>query len=180
LEQDKSLHEETLREKIHEALTKVSDDKEKVVTSELMRRIEKQIMLDVLDRHWKEHLVNMDHLRQGIHLRSFAAKNPKQEYKREAFDLFVQMLHYIKHDVVVFLTKVNIRTEEDIEMAENKEHKQDMNFSHPSAPDSLNNDSSEQGTSEKPFVRNKPKIGRNKPCPCGSGKKYKQCHGRLS
>lgn len=180
LEQDKSLHEETLREKIHDALKKVADDKEKVITSELMRRIEKQIMLDVLDRHWKEHLVNMDHLRQGIHLRSFAAKNPKQEYKREAFDLFVQMLHYIKHDVVVFLSKVNIRTEEDIEMAENKEHKQDMNFNHPSAPNSLNADSSEQGPSEKPFVRNKPKVGRNEPCPCGSGKKYKQCHGKLS
>ena len=145
-----------------------------------MRRIEKQIMLDVLDRHWQENLVNMDHLRQGIHLRSFAAKNPKQEYKREAFSLFVQMLDYIKHDVVVFLSKVNIRTEEDIEMAENKEHKQKMKFSHPSAPNSLNTDLSKQGLSEKPFVRDKPKIGRNEPCPCGSGKKYKQCHGKLS
>jgi preprotein translocase subunit SecA len=180
LEQDNSLHEEPLREKIHGELTKVAEDKEKLVTSELMRRIEKQIMLDVLDRHWKEHLINMDHLRQGIHLRSFAAKNPKQEYKREAFDLFVQMLDIIKHDVVVFLSKVNIRTEEDIEMAENQEHKQDMNFSHPSAPNSLNNDSSEQKEAEKPFVRTKPKLGRNEPCPCGSGKKYKQCHGKLS
>jgi preprotein translocase subunit SecA len=180
LEQDKSLHEETLRAKLHEELTKVAEDKEKVITSELMRRIEKQIMLDVLDRHWKEHLINMDHLRQGIHLRSFAAKNPKQEYKREAFDLFVQMLDHIKHDVVVFLSKVVIRTEEDIEKAENKEHKQKMNFNHPSAPNSLNTDSSEQGSSEKPFVRNKPKVGRNEPCPCGSGKKYKQCHGKLT
>ncbi len=180
LEQDKLLHEETLREKIHEALTKVAEDKEKVITPELMRRIEKQIMLDVLDKHWKEHLINMDHLRQGIHLRSFAAKNPKQEYKRESFDLFVHMLDNIKHDVVVFLSKVVIRTEEDIEMAENKEHKQKMKFSHPSAPNSLNTDSSEKGSSEKPYVRNKPKVGRNEPCPCGSGKKYKQCHGKLS
>ncbi|GJM04355.1 MAG: protein translocase subunit SecA [marine bacterium B5-7] len=181
LDQDKSLYEETLRKKIHEALEKIVEEKEKVITPDLMRRIEKQIMLDVLDRHWKEHLVNMDHLRQGIHLRSFAAKNPKQEYKREAFDLFVQMLENIKHDVVVFLYKVNIRTEEDIEAAEQQDKKQDMNFSHPSAPNSLNDESQvKEGPTEKPFVRNKPKVGRNEPCPCGSGKKYKQCHGKLS
>lgn len=180
LEQDKSLHEESIREKVHESLTKVIEDKEKTITPDLMRRIEKQIMLDVLDRHWKEHLVNMDHLRQGIHLRSFAAKNPKQEYKREAFDLFVQMLDNIKHDIIVFLCKVNIRTEEDVEMAENKEHEQEMSFNHPAAQNSLNTDSPNREVSEKPFVRNKPKIGRNEPCPCGSGKKYKQCHGKLS
>jgi len=181
LDQDKSLHEETLRKKLHEALENVVVEKEKVITPDLMRRIEKQIMLDVLDRHWKEHLVNMDHLRQGIHLRSFAAKNPKQEYKREAFDLFLQMLENIKHDVVVFLYKVNIRTEEDIEAAEQKENKQDMNFNHPSAPNSLDDQSQVSDVpTEKPFVRNTPKVGRNEPCPCGSGKKYKQCHGKLS
>jgi preprotein translocase subunit SecA len=182
LEQDKSLHEETLREKLHAAMEQVVKDKEEIITSELMRRIEKQIMLDVLDRHWKEHLINMDHLRQGIHLRGFAAKNPKQEYKREAFELFVQMLENIKHDVIVFLSKVNIRTEKDVEAAENQEHEQNMNFNHASAPNSLNPDVPEQASSvvDKPFVRNKPKIGRNEPCPCGSGKKYKQCHGRLT
>ncbi len=181
LEQDKSLYEETLRKKLHETLEKVVEEKEKVITPDLMRRIEKQIMLDVLDRHWKEHLVNMDHLRQGIHLRSFAAKNPKQEYKREAFDLFLQMLENIKHDVVVFLYKVNIRAEEDIEAAEQKEKKQDMNFNHPTAPNSLTDESPvNEVRTEKPFVRNTPKVGRNEPCPCGSGKKYKQCHGKLS
>jgi preprotein translocase subunit SecA len=180
LEQDKSLHEETLREKLHATMDEFVKEKEKVITSELMRRIEKQIMLDVLDRHWKEHLVNMDHLRQGIQLRSFAGKNPKQEYKREAFELFVQMLDNMKHDVIVFLSRVSIRTEEDIELAENKERKQNMNFNHASAPNSLNPEAEEQNSSEKPFVRNKPKIGRNEPCPCGSGKKYKQCHGRIS
>ncbi len=180
LKEDKSLHEESLREKLHAAMEKVVKDKEDVITPELMRRIEKQIMLDVLDRHWKEHLINMDHLRQGIHLRGFAAKNPKQEYKREAFELFVQMLENIKHDVIVFLSKVSIRTEKDVEAAENQEHEQNMNFSHASAPNSLNPDSPEQASSaDKPFVRNKPKIGRNEPCPCGSGKKYKQCHGKL-
>jgi len=181
LDQDKSLYEESLRKKLHETLEEVVADKEKVITSDLMRRIEKQIMLDVLDRHWKEHLVNMDHLRQGIHLRSFAAKNPKQEYKREAFDLFLGMLENFKHDVVVFLYKVNIRTEEDIEAAEQKDKKQNMKFNHPSAPNSLNDESNTKEThTDKPFVRNAPKVGRNEPCPCGSGKKYKQCHGKLT
>ena len=162
-------------------MNKLTKQKEETITPDLMRRIEKQIMLDVLDRHWKEHLVNMDHLRQGIQLRSFAGKNPKQEYKREAFELFVQMLEAMKHDVVVFLSRVNIRTEEDVELAENQEHEQNMNFNHAPAENSLNPESQAQAApAEKPYTRNKPKIGRNAPCPCGSGKKYKQCHGRLS
>jgi preprotein translocase subunit SecA len=182
LEQDKSLHEESLREKLHQNIEEAAENKERSITSDLMRRVEKQIMLDVLDRHWKEHLVNMDHLRQGIQLRSFAGKNPKQEYKREAFELFVQMLDAMKRDVIIFLSKVNIRTEEDVVEAENKEHEQkNMNFNHAAAPNSLNPQSAEQAApSEKPFTRNRPKIGRNEPCPCGSGKKYKQCHGKLS
>ncbi len=194
LDEDKSLHEESLREKILANIRDNAEQKEKSVTPELMRRIEKQIMLDVLDRHWKDHLVAMDQLRQGIHLRSFAAKNPKQEYKREAFELFVQMLERIKHDVVVFLAKVSIRTEQDVEMAENKQHEQNMSFNHPQAPDSLQGP--DQSTTPRtgtpmqpgkqaqpqaqPFTREQPKIGRNQPCPCGSGKKYKQCHGRLN
>lgn len=181
LEEDKSLHEETLREKLHDAVLAETKKKEALITADLMRRIEKQIMLDVLDRHWKEHLVNMDHLRQGITLRSFAGKNPKQEYKREAFELFVEMLENMKHDVIVFLSRVNIRTEEDVEIAEQKEREQNMNFNHAAAPNSLNPATEEQRAPEnKPFVKTKPKIGRNEPCPCGSGKKYKQCHGRLS
>ena len=173
-----------------ESITAKASEKEQTVTSDLMRRIEKQIMLDVLDRHWKDHLVAMDQLRQGIHLRSFAAKNPKQEYKREAFDLFVQMLDRVKHDVVVFLAKVSIRTEHDVEAAENKQHEQNMSFNHPDAPDSLHDTGPQQGAAgpqaasqpqvqPQPFTRQQPKIGRNQPCPCGSGKKYKQCHGRL-
>jgi len=177
---DESLHEETLRQKVHQELDKIYGDKEKDITTELMRRIEKQVMLDVLDRHWKENLVNMDHLRQGIGLRSFAAKNPKQEYKREAFDLFLQMLENIKRDIIVFLYRVSIRTEEDIELAENRENKQKVNYRHPSVSSSLSNNPQEEGSPDKPYVRGKPKIGRNEPCPCGSGKKYKQCHGRLT
>ena len=180
LDGDESLHDETLRQKVHQELDKIYGDKEKDITTELMRRIEKQVMLDVLDRHWKENLVNMDYLRQGIGLRSFAAKNPKQEYKREAFDLFLQMLENIKRDVIVFLHRVSIRTEEDIELAENRENKQKVNYRHPSVSSSLSNNPQEEGSSDKPYVRGKPKIGRNEPCPCGSGKKYKQCHGRLT
>ncbi|HBH11260.1 MAG TPA: preprotein translocase subunit SecA [Gammaproteobacteria bacterium] len=180
LSQDESLYEESLRKKIHNEVDKIYKDKEKEITSELMRRIEKQVMLDVLDRHWKENLVNMDHLRQGIGLRSFAAKNPKQEYKRESFDLFLQMLENIKRDVIVFLYRVSIRTEEDIELAEKRENQQKVNYRHPSVPDSMNNNRQDEGSANKPFVRGKPKIRRNEPCPCGSGKKYKQCHGRIS
>ena len=180
LSQDESLYEESLRKKIHNEVDKIYKDKEKEITSELMRRIEKQVMLDVLDRHWKENLVNMDHLRQGIGLRSFAAKNPKQEYKRESFDLFLQMLENIKRDVIVFLYRVSIRTEEDIELAEKRENQQKVNYRHPSVQDSMNNNHQDEGATNKPFVRGKPKIRRNEPCPCGSGKKYKQCHGRIS
>ena len=176
LSQDETLHEETLRKKFHDEVGRIYKEKEKSITAELMRRIEKQVMLDVLDRHWKENLVNMDHLRQGIGLRSFAAKNPKQEYKRESFDLFLQMLENIKHDVIVFLYRVSIRTEEDIKLAEEKENNQKMNYKHPLVSESNQN----KTPTDQPFIRNKPKIGRNEPCPCGSGKKYKQCHGRLS
>ena len=182
---DDQLPESALRERIHTAANDAAAQKEKMITLDLMRRIEKQIMLDVLDRHWKEHLANMDHLRQGIHLRSFAAKNPKQEYKREAFDLFVRMLDKIKHDIVVFLSKINIKTEQDIEAAETRKHTQKVTFHHPVVKSSLSDklppaDEVEKKPTEKPFTRTQPKIGRNKPCPCGSGKKYKQCHGRLS
>ncbi len=180
LKQDKSLHEETLREKLHATIDELVKAKEEAITADLMRRVEKQIMLDVLDRHWKEHLVNMDYLRQGIQLRSFAGKNPKQEYKRESFELFVQMLEAIKHDVVMFLSRVNIRTEQDVELAERKEHEQNMNFNHASAPDSLHpEEAPQQAPVNKPFVNTRPKVGRNEPCPCGSGKKYKQCHGKV-
>ena len=186
LDDDKSLNEESLKEKTIQEIEKIAKDKEKLFTPQLMRRIEKQIMLDVLDRHWKEHLVAMEQLRQGIGLRSFAQKNPKQEYKREAFELFVQMLDRVKHDVIVFLFRVYIRTEEDVSLAENRKHEQNMSYNHPSTPDALNqqantNSSASQNESQvQPFTRKQPKIGRNQPCPCGSGKKYKQCHGKLN
>jgi len=187
LEEDKTLHEESLREKIHAEVNRSIEEKEKIIGSDVMRRLEKQVMLDILDRHWKDHLVNMDHLRQGINLRSYAAKNPKQEYKREAFEMFVQMLNNLKHDVVCFLSRVQVRTEEDVEAAE-QQHKRssNMQFNHPAAPNAMGSDTSQaqpQTQAEappKPFVREGRKIGRNEACPCGSGKKYKHCHGRLA
>jgi preprotein translocase subunit SecA len=182
LEENQTLHEESLREKIIEYVDKAAEEKEKLIDAGIMRRLEKQVMLDILDRHWKDHLIAMDHLRQGIHLRSYAAKNPKQEYKREAFEMFIQMLNNIKHDVVCFLSRVKVRTAEDVEVAEHQHKRSDkMKYSHPAAPDALrSNEAGEQQAGHSPFVRGQRKIGRNEPCPCGSGRKYKHCHGKLN
>ena len=146
-----------------------------------MRRIEKDFLLDVLDRHWKEHLVAMDNLRQGIGLRGYAAKNPKQEYKREAFNMFSQMLENIKQDAISILAKVHVREEGDMDAMEHRPAPKQMQFNHPSAPNALSGDAKQEAEPQKtPFVRDERKIGRNEPCPCGSGKKYKQCHGKLA
>ena len=183
LEEDDELHEETLKEKILQAVLASMTEKDKMVPDDLMRRLEKDILLDVLDRHWKEHLVGMDHLRQGIGLRGYAAKNPKQEYKREAFEMFGQMLEQIKNDVIGIMAKIQVRTEADVEMAERKPEPQQMTYNHPAAPNALSGETEEEQAAEpakQPFIRSERKIGRNEPCPCGSGKKYKQCHGRLN
>ena len=182
LASDNSLQEEDLRGKIIDQLDDYMGQKEQLVGADIMRRLEKQVMLDILDRYWKEHLISLDHLRQGIHLRSYAAKNPKQEYKREAFEMFVVMLDNIKHDVIRFLSRVQVRTETDVEEAE-QQHKRSvkMTFNHPAAPDSLSTKTAESDAgSSAPFIRGQRKIGRNEPCPCGSGKKYKHCHGTLN
>lgn len=183
LDEDDELHEETLKEKIIQSVITSMAEKEKLVPDELMRRLEKDILLDVLDRHWKEHLVAMDHLRQGIGLRGYAAKNPKQEYKREAFEMFGQMLEQIKNDVIGILAKIQVRTEADVEIAERKQEPQQMTYNHPAAPSALSGETGGEQAPEpvkQPFIRSERKIGRNEPCPCGSGKKYKQCHGRLN
>ena len=182
LENDDNLNQESLRQRIMEIAIGNAKQKEEKIGSDIMRRLEKQVMLDFLDRHWKDHLISMDHLRQGIGLRSYAAKNPKQEYKKESFELFVSMLENLKFDVIRFLSKVQVRTEEDVEKAE-QQHKrsESMNFSHPEAKSALAAGSENPNKAAKtPFVREGRKIGRNEPCPCGSGKKYKQCHGRLN
>ena len=181
LSSDNSLHEEALRQKIIAYFDDFMQQKEQLVGADIMRRLEKQVMLDILDRYWKEHLIAMDHMRQGIHLRSYAAKNPKQEYKREAFEMFVVMLDNLKHDVVRFLSRVQVRTEADLEAAEQQHRRPGkMTFTHPAAPDSLSTKSAESGAGSAPFIRGQRKIGRNEPCPCGSGKKYKNCQGTLN
>ncbi len=180
LEKDSALHMESIREKIIDFARNSANEKEQIVGSDIMRRLEKQVMLDILDRHWKDHLIAMDQLRQGIHLRSYAAKNPKQEYKKEAFELFVVMLNNIKLDVVRFLSKVQVRSEQDIDAAEHQ-HKlpENIKYNHPAAQNALSNNANESSSPE-PFVREQRKVGRNELCPCGSGKKYKHCHGKLN
>ncbi len=182
MKQEPDLQDQVLRARALEAMQQGTEQRMSGVPAELMRRLEKDLMLDVLDRHWKEHLVGMDHLRQGIGLRSYAAKNPKQEYKREAFAMFGQMLESIKHDLVSILGKVQVRAEQDVAALERRPAPERMQISHPEAPNVLAPSQPKAAAADgipAPFIRRDPKVGRNDPCPCGSGKKYKQCHGRL-
>jgi preprotein translocase subunit SecA len=140
---------------------------------------ERAIMLDRLDSHWREHLAALDHLRQGIHLRGYAQKNPKQEYKREAFDLFSLMLEAVRTEVTRILMTVKIRTAEEAQAVAEKEQVElrNVQYQHADHDEALERANAE--TKVQPFVRGGQKVGRNDPCPCGSGKKYKQCHGKL-
>jgi len=190
-----SRHEELDAEGIAHAVAKQLDDhfakKELVIGSEIMRSLEKHIMLTVLDQSWKEHLARMDYLRQGIYLRGYAQKQPKQEYKREAFELFSEMLEHVKHEVISHLSRVRIQSEEEIVALEAVERQQaqarlrQSQFRH---EDSQPLAATEQAKPHPPtktlppvvqVARSGPKVGRNDPCPCGSGKKYKQCCGRI-
>lgn len=187
LDEDKSLHEETLRDKIFEAVDSTYRHKVEQYGAPVMRHLEKALTLQVLDTQWKEHLAAMDYLRQGIGLRGYAQKNPKQEYKREAFEMFTAMLDRIKHEVVSILFKVQIRQEDELEQLQAQQRSagdREMEFLHPDSAASNNPNqnakhSNEMAEAEKPFVRAERKVGRNEACPCGSGKKFKQCHGRL-
>ncbi|MDH5179840.1 MAG: preprotein translocase subunit SecA [Gammaproteobacteria bacterium] len=178
LDKDEDLHEETLRDRILEELEENYRRKESEVSADVLRMVEKQVMLQVLDTQWKDHLATMDHLRQGIHLRGYAQKNPKQEYKRESFDLFAEMLGRIKHDVIGILSRVQIRDESDVEALESRRRRADANMEFQHAEAGVL--SQPEDDSHTPFVRDGRKVGRNEPCPCGSGKKFKQCHGRLA
>jgi preprotein translocase subunit SecA len=182
LDADENLHEEPLRKRIVESFEQAYAEKEKYAGSPVMRHFEKAVMLQVLDTQWKEHLAAMDHLRQGIHLRGYAQKNPKQEYKREAFEMFQQLLERIKHEVVALLSKVQVRAEEDVAAVEEQRRSHgELHFEHDAAP-VVTDDAVPVGedSSAAPFVREEAKVGRNDPCPCGSGKKFKHCHGQLS
>ena len=178
LEQNKQLDETGLRDRIVQAAQQQYHAKVEQVEAEMMHGYERIIMLQSVDSHWREHLAALDHLRQGIHLRGYAQKNPKQEYKREAFELFSSMLESIKRDVTLTLMNVRIRNEQDIEAVEAPHAPENVQYHHADYEEAL---ATEDGDAEqKPFVRADKKAGRNDPCPCGSGKKYKQCHGKLT
>ncbi|PLN25789.1 preprotein translocase subunit SecA, partial [Klebsiella pneumoniae] len=178
LDKEPELHEETLRERILQSAVETYQRKEEVVGAEMMRHFEKGVMLQTLDSLWKEHLAAMDYLRQGIHLRGYAQKDPKQEYKRESFSMFAAMLESLKYEVISTLSKVQVRMPEEVEAMEQQRREeaerlaQMQQLSHQSDDEAAAQDLAAQ-TGER-------KVGRNDPCPCGSGKKYKQCHGRLS
>ena len=182
LAEDSKLYEETLRDRIQDSVEEAFKAKEAQYGPDIIRHLEKVIMLQTLDTQWKEHLAEMDHLRQGIGLRGYAQKNPKQEYKREAFEMFTAMLDRVKTEVVTIIAKVQLREEselEDLERRQQEASQRDLEMQHAdaSAPQG-------QAPAAEPeaatFVRDQPKVGRNEPCPCGSGKKYKHCHGKLS
>ncbi|MEX2124535.1 MAG: preprotein translocase subunit SecA [Woeseia sp.] len=197
LKADDKLNEEGVRERCVETLRKSYEEKEQAIGSRLMRQAEKEIMLKQLDHHWKEHLAAMDYLRQGIHLRGYAQKNPKQEYKREAFEMFGMLLDQVKHDTISILSRVRIQSEQDLlRMEAQRRAIQELQFKQAEAaalaqrsaaqqsalggPPPAEAEQGSEPVSQAPFVRGERKIGRNEPCPCGSGKKYKQCHGRLT
>ncbi|MFQ1016305.1 preprotein translocase subunit SecA [Gilliamella sp. BG7] len=186
LDEEQNLHEETLRERILQIAQDKYLEKENMAGAEAFRHFEKSVMLQTLDTLWKEHLAAMDYLRQGIHLRGYAQKDPKQEYKRESFNMFANMLESLKYDVIGILSRVQIRSQEEVDEAERQRlaemeklmAKQQAN--HDSVA-SINGENEElsAGASSQPIVRTQAKVGRNDPCPCGSGKKYKHCHGAV-
>ncbi|MEA1889181.1 MAG: preprotein translocase subunit SecA [Pseudomonadota bacterium] len=186
MEEDDDLHEETLRERVQAAVDKIYQEKLETYGSDVMNHLEKAFTLQVLDSHWKDHLASMDHLRQGIGLRGYAQKDPKQEYKREAFEMFTFMLERIKHEITTLLARVQLREESEVDEMEAKlqqqQQQQAMEFNHPdanAAPAEASPPAEVEGA-HTPYVRQEKKVGRNEPCPCGSGKKYKQCHGKIA
>jgi len=179
---DHDLTDEMIRERVAELATKAWADREAAVGTELMRQFERSLMLQTLDHHWREHLASLDHLRQGIHLRGYAQKNPKQEYKREAFELFSDMLDRIKQDVVKVVLTVTVRSEQDVQAVEEAETVSNVKYQHAGYDEALAaapDDGDVAIAPPPPFTRAGDKVGRNDPCPCGSGKKYKHCHGKI-
>ena len=182
IKQDSQLNSDNIRDRCIEKVQSASEEKESIVGSDLMRMVEKEIMLKQLDIHWKEHLAAMDYLRQGIGLRGYAQKNPKQEYKQEAFMMFSEMLDQVKHDTISMLARIRIQNEQDIQrMEEQRRAEQSMDFNK-SENNSLlkQSDNNSNKNNNSPYIRSGKKVGRNDPCPCGSEKKYKQCCGKLN
>jgi preprotein translocase subunit SecA len=205
IEEDDKLDEQGVHQVVLSAVEKDYDAKVESIGPKIMRMLEKDMMLRQLDSHWKEHISALDYLRQGIHLRSFAQRNPKQEYKREAFEMFSGMLDRVKHDTITILSKVQVRRPEDVSRVEApRPDAAGLQFKHAEAPSLrvLPQTIGQAATGQTPaaaiprvrapgapppqaegvapFVREQPKVGRNHPCPCGSGKKFKHCHGSLN
>ncbi|MGM0657956.1 MAG: preprotein translocase subunit SecA [Pseudomonadota bacterium] len=189
LEADDDLTEEGIRERVMARVEAHFAAKEAETGSDVMRHFEKAVMLNVLDQQWKEHLASMDYLRRGIHLRGFAQKKPQQEYKREGFEMFTQMLASMRFEVIKILARVQVRSEQDVAAVdEQRKREQPMEYKHrEAAPLEKQSAAAQAGAGGGPaqpetpqtYVRDGRKVGRNEPCPCGSGKKYKQCHGKI-
>ncbi|HEY3327375.1 MAG TPA: preprotein translocase subunit SecA [Novimethylophilus sp.] len=181
LEQEPDLHEETLLDRINQAAEAQYQAKVEEAGGDVMRHFERAIMLQSLDNHWREHLAALDHLRQGIHLRSYAQKNPKQEYKREAFELFAMLLDTVKREVTQVTMLVQLQGEEDVQAVDKPAELENVRYQHADFDEALaGGDEAAAAQPPIPFERHGIKVGRNDPCPCGSGKKYKQCHGQLA
>jgi preprotein translocase subunit SecA len=193
-------NEESVRTRVMQTVSNHFEAKEAQAGTEVMRHFEKALMLNVLDQQWKDHLARMDYLRQGIHLRGYAQKQPMQEYKREAFEMFSGLMDKMEHEITRILSRVQVRAEEDVE-AVNAERRSDapVQYRHdpaagmpqqpapqPAPQPAMAQAGGQQGAAAgdqselQPFVRDEKKVGRNEPCPCGSGRKFKQCHGKLS
>jgi preprotein translocase subunit SecA len=175
------LTDETLRERLRDLALKQYETKLEQVGPELFHPFERNLMLQMVDQHWREHLAALDHLRQGIHLRGYAQKNPKQEYKREAFELFSDMLDRIKQDVVKYVLTVQVRSQQDVQAVEEAPMVSNVRYQHADYEEALAvaADAASAAVAPPPFTRVGQKVGRNDACPCGSGKKYKHCHGRI-
>ena len=183
LEENPNLHEETLREHIQQAAEEAYQAKELRATAGVMRHFERAVMLQILDNAWREHLAALDHLRQGIHLRSYAQKNPKQEYKREAFELFSALLDGVKSEVTKVTMLIQVKDEADVEAVEKPVEAENVRYQHADYEEALGSPAPDVPADEDaliPVAREGIKVGRNDLCPCGSGKKYKQCHGKLA
>ena len=211
LDQEPDIAVDAIKERIITKLEENYNEKEEMAGVEPLRQFEKAIVLQKLDEHWKEHLAGMDYLRQSVGLRGYAQKNPKQEYKREAYELFMRMLDEYKTDVVTLMNRVQVQDPAEVEAARERQARQQqqidsLEYEHASATSALDESAHEQNAepgdtgaqaaaarqqpqgqgataeaekNEQPFVRDGRKVGRNEPCPCGSGKKFKQCHGKL-
>jgi preprotein translocase subunit SecA len=181
---DADVSDETIRDRLVEAAVAAWQEREASAGADVMRSFERSLVLQTLDHHWRDHLANLDHLRQGIHLRGYAQKNPKQEYKREAFELFSEMLDRVKQDVVKVVLTVQVRSQQDVAAVEEPEAISNVRYQHADYEEALASppagEDAAKAVEAQPFVRSGDKVGRNDPCPCGSGKKYKQCHGRLA